>query len=117
LDTSKEPPAIIKNIDTNEYLYCYEFNTWLDAVHFVSWVKINNFQCISNSFNEWSEKFGYNQTGIFNGNHLEFSGSNYQWKIIVESADFEYIDNNDDIYEFHVWEEKVNNNFYSLSTD
>jgi len=89
---------------SNEYLYSFEFNTWLDAVHFIAWTKINNKNKINNSLDEWSNVFGYKEYNIFVGNHLQFSGQNYQWKVIVEFTDFAYIDNNDDMYDFRVWD-------------
>ena len=116
-DTSIEPTAIIKDELIDECYSSFEFDTWRDAVHCINWINImtslNNSKGIYDLLGDWADNFGYTQFGEFRGNHNQFKNSLEQWRIYVYGADFEYIDNNDDILNFSVW----NTNLKSISVD
>ena len=116
-DTSIEPTAIIKDELIDECYSSFEFDTWRDAVHCINWINImtslNNSKGIYDLLGDWADNFGYTQFGEFRGNHNQFRNSLQQWRIYVYGADFEYIDNNDDILNFSVW----NTNLKSISVD
>jgi hypothetical protein len=134
-DTAIEPTAIIKDEEIDECYSSFEFDTWKDAVHCINWINhhvenndspgfrstcaddnpevsraskmrrisIGNYELLG----DWADIFGYTQFGEFRGNHNEFKNSLQQWRVNVYGADFEYIDNNDDILNFSVWDNKL----------
>ena len=110
-DTAVEPTAIIKDEEIDQCYSSFEFDTWRDAVHCINWINhhvenndsIENYELLS----DWADIFGYTQFGEFKGNHNQFKNSLQQWRINVYGADFEYIDNNDDILNHSVWDKKL----------
>ena len=116
-DIAVEPTAIIKDELIDECYSSFEFDTWRDAVHCINWINImtslNNSKGIYDLLGDWADNFGYTQFGEFRGNHNQFRNSLQQWKVYVYGADFEYIDNNDDIFNFSVWDKKLK----SVSSD
>jgi len=110
-DTAIEPTAIIKDEEIDQCYSSFEFDTWKDAVHCINWInhhvenndQIGNYELLG----DWADIFGYTQFGEFRGNHNEFKNSLQEWRVYVYGADFEYIDNNDDILNFSVWDNKL----------
>ena len=110
-DTAVEPTAIIKDEEIDQCYSSFEFDTWKDAVHCINWINhhVENNETIGNYelLGDWADIFGYTQFGEFRGNHNQFKNSLQQWRVYVYGADFEYIDNNDDILNFSVWDKKL----------
>jgi hypothetical protein len=110
-DTAVEPTAIIKDEEIDQCYSSFEFDTWKDAVHCINWINqhVENNETIGNYelLGDWADIFGYTQFGEFRGNHNQFKNSLQQWRVYVYGADFEYIDNNDDILNLSVWDNKL----------
>ncbi len=107
-DTAIEPTAIIKDEEIDQCYSSFEFDTWKDAVHCVNWINLqsdlkNTYELLS----DWADNFGYTQFGEFRENHNQFKNSLQEWRVYVYGADFEYIDNNDDILNFSVWDSNL----------
>lgn len=110
-DTAIEPTAFIKDEEIDQCYSSFEFDTWKDAVHCINWINhhVENNESIGNYelLGDWADIFGYTQFGEFRGNHNQFKNSSYEWRVYVYGADFEYIDNNDDVSNFSVWDKKL----------
>ena len=70
-----QPSAIIQDETSGEY-HSQHFNDWRDAIHFIGFLYKNigklRLSDFDKSYNYWSNKYGYDEDGIFNGNLNEF---------------------------------------------
>lgn len=86
-NNKSEPPAILQCDKSGEYFPFYFFD-WRDSIHYLLWCESIGYNFKEHkTFNEWSDKYGYDSDEKFSGDLNEFRcKKNKQDKISIDTT-------------------------------
>ena len=94
-----EPPAILQCNISGEYL-SYFFNSWKDAIHFLSWTKKTNQEPREyDIYDMWKETFMDEEEFIGDYNQFRTLKDEYGWFLTNRI----YINSSDDLQNISIW--------------
>lgn len=88
-DKNIEPGGILQCDTSGEY-FPFNFRDWRDGVHYIQWCLHNKKKYSHESFNIWSELYGYDDEEEFTGDLNEFrckKSDEYKWIVFTSCCE------------------------------